>query len=51
MICEALATESLGRPAVWAGINVFPGASAQTRLLVNGTQTIVAIRLRFRGLP
>jgi len=24
MICEALATESLGRPAVLAGINVFP---------------------------
>jgi len=37
--------------AVWGGINVFPGASAQTRLLVNGTQTTVAIRLRFSGLP
>ena len=51
MLCEALATESLGRPAVLAEINVFPGASAQTRLLVNSTQTIVAIRLRFSGLP
>lgn len=51
MICEALATESLGRPAVLVEINVFPGASAQTRLLANGTQTTVAIRLRFSGLP
>jgi len=37
--------------AALAGTNVFPGASAQTRLLVSGTQTTVAIRLRFKGLP
>lgn len=51
MIWEALATESLGKPVALAGSRVFPGASAQTRLLVQGTQTTVAIRLRFRAFP
>jgi hypothetical protein len=48
MICDALATESFGRPATFAGRSTFPGARAQVRLLVKGTQTTVAIRLRFR---
>ena len=51
VIWEALATESWGRPVAFAGSSVFPGASAQVRLLVSGTQTTVAIRLRFKGLP
>ena len=48
MIWDALATESFGKPAVPAGINVLPGASAHTRLLVRGTQTTVRSRLRFK---
>jgi len=40
-ICEALATESLDKPVALAGRSTLPGASAQTRLLVNGTQTTV----------
>jgi hypothetical protein len=48
MICDALATESFGRPEIFAGRRTFPGARAQVRLLVNGTQITVAIRLRFR---
>ena len=50
-ICDALATESFGRLVALAESSVFPGASAQVRLLVRGTQTTVAIRLRFRGFP
>lgn len=51
MIWEAFATESLGRPVARAGRNTLPGASAQRRLLVKGTQTTVLRRLRFRGSP
>src|SRR5215470_4520031 len=50
-ICEALATESLDKPVALAGRSTLPGASAQTRLLVNGTQTTVRIRLRFSASP
>src|SRR3989304_6964134 len=48
MICDAFATESFCRPAALAGRSTFPGARAQVRLLVNGTQTTVAILLLFR---
>jgi hypothetical protein len=50
-ICEVLATESLGRPVAFAVSSTLPGASAQTRLLVNGTQTTVRIRLRLSASP
>src|SRR5262249_32381687 len=49
--CEVLATESLGKPVALAERSTLPGASAQTRLLVNGTQTTVRIRLRFNASP
>ena len=49
--CDAFATESFGKPATFAGSIVLPGASAQAKLLVSGTQTTVASRLRLRGLP
>ena len=51
MIWEAFATESLGRPVVRAGRNTLPGASAQRRLLVKGTQTTVFMWLRFSASP
>ncbi len=51
MLCDTLATESLGNPVAFAERRTFPGAPAQVRLLVSGTHTAVAIRLRFRGLP
>ena len=51
MTCEVLATESLGKPVVFAGKSTLPGASTQTRLLVNGTQTTVRIRLRLSASP
>jgi hypothetical protein len=51
MICDALATESFGRPVDRAGRSTLPGASAQRRLLVNGTHTTVLIRLRLRASP
>lgn len=50
-IWEAFATESLGRAVAFADSRVFPGASAQIKLLVRGTHSTVAIRLRFRELP
>ena len=50
-IWEVFATESLGRPVVRAGRITLPGASAQSRLLVNGTQTTVLTRLRFSASP
>src|SRR5688572_31457366 len=50
-ICDALATESLGRPVVRAGSSTLPGASTQRRLLVNGMHTTVLIRLRFSASP
>lgn len=51
MTCEVLATESLGKPVVFAGKSTLPGASTQTRLLVSGTQTTVRIRLRLSASP
>ena len=47
----ALATESLGNPVTFEVSSTFPGASAQRRLLVTGTQTTVAIRLRLNASP
>jgi hypothetical protein len=49
-IWEAFSTESLDRPDTFAARSAFPGAPAQTRLLVSDTQTTVAIRLRFNAL-
>ena len=46
-IWETLATESLGSPVRRAMRRTLPGAKAHLRLLVNGTQTIVPMRLRF----
>jgi hypothetical protein len=43
MICKEFATKSFGKPVTAAGSSVFPGASAQVRLLVGGTETTVAI--------
>lgn len=51
MICETLATESLGSPVARAGRSRLPGASAQARLLVKGTQTTVLMRLRLSASP
>ena len=51
MIWEALATESLGRPVARAGSSTLPGAFAQPRLLVKGTQTTVRRRLRLSESP
>ena len=51
MICDTLATESFGSPVVRAGRRTLPGASAQRRLLVKGTQTMVLMRLRFNVSP
>lgn len=45
-ICDTLATESFGKPVRRAERRRFPGAKAHLRLLVSGTQTIVAMRLR-----
>jgi hypothetical protein len=50
-ICDTFATESFERPVVRAASNALPGASTQRRLLESGTQTTVAIRLRFRASP
>ncbi len=49
--CETFATESFGSPVAPAESSTLPGASAQTRLLVSGTQTTVAILLRFSASP
>jgi hypothetical protein len=51
MICETLATESLGSPVARADRSTLPGASAHARLLVKGMQTTVPIRLRFSASP
>src|SRR5919106_2620675 len=48
---ETFATESFGRPVALAGSITLPGASAQRRLLVNGKQTIVLMRLRLKASP
>ena len=50
-ICETFATESFGSLVDLAGSSVLPGAPAQVMLLVNGTHTTVATRLRFKALP
>lgn len=51
MICDALATESFGRPVVQAGRSTLPGASTKRRVLVKGTQTTVLMRLRLSVSP
>ena len=51
MIWDTLATESLGRPVARAGSKTLPGASAQPRLRVSGTHTIVRMRLRLSVSP
>lgn len=51
MSCETFATESLGNPVSRARRIRFPGAEARRRLLVRGTTTTVAIRLRLKALP
>jgi hypothetical protein len=48
---ETFATESRGRPADRACSRTLPGASAQRRLLVSGTQATVAMRLRLNASP
>ncbi len=50
-ICEAFATEAFGNPEARAVSSTFPGASAQRRLLVSGTQIVVAMRLRLSAFP
>jgi hypothetical protein len=44
-IWDTLATESFGKPVRRAERETFPGARLHLRLLVNGTQTTVAMRL------
>ena len=51
MTADTFATESFGRPVARAASVMLPGASAHFRLLVNGTQTAVASRLRFNASP
>ena len=51
MICATFATESFGRPVIAVVNSKFPGAAAHRRLLVSGTQTAVASRLRFSASP
>ena len=52
-----MATESFGRLVRLVRLvrlddkKTFPGASAQYKLLVNGTQMTVAIRLQFKESP
>src|SRR5271154_4170818 len=46
-----LAIESFGRPVRRAESETLPGALAHRRLLVNGTHTTVAIRLRLTHRP
>ena len=48
-IRETFATESLGSPVSAAASITFPGASAHRMLLVSGTTTHVAIRLRLNA--
>lgn len=49
--CDTFATDSLGRRVIIAVRSTLPGASAHCKLLVSGTQTTVAIRLRFKASP
>ncbi len=48
---DAFATESFGSLVIPAERRTLPGASAQARLLVRGTQTTVAILLQFSASP
>ncbi len=48
-IWDTLATESFGNPVRLAERRTFPGAKPHFRLLVNGMQTTVAMRLRFNA--
>ena len=50
-ICETLATDSFGRPVNRVDSRTLPGASAHLVLLVSGTQTTVARRLRLNESP
>jgi len=50
-IWDTLATEGLGSPVMGGGRRTFPGARAHFTLLVNGTQTTVATRLRLNASP
>jgi len=50
-IWDTFATESFGSPVSFVGRRTLPGASAHARLLVSGTQTTVAILLRFMWSP
>jgi hypothetical protein len=47
---DAFAAESFGSPVPPDFNNSFSGPSARLRLLVKGTQTMVAIRLRLKAL-
>ena len=49
--CDTFATESFGKPVIPMANSTFPGASSHRRLLVSGTQTTVASRLRFKASP
>jgi len=49
--CDTFATESFESLVARAGRSTFPGASAQRRLLVRGTHTTVAMRLRLNESP
>lgn len=51
MICDTFATESFGNCVDFAASSVLPGAPAQVMLLVRGTHTTVAMRLRFNAFP
>lgn len=48
-IWDTLATESFGSPVRRAERGTFPGAKLHLRLLVKGTHTTVAMRLRFNA--
>jgi hypothetical protein len=48
---RTFATESFESPVVFASSLTLPGASPHSRLLVNGTQIVVAIRLWFNASP
>jgi hypothetical protein len=50
-ICETLATDSFGRPVNRVESTTLPGTRPHLVLLVSGTQTTVAMRLRFNESP
>jgi hypothetical protein len=51
MIWDTFATDSFGSPVALGERDTFPGARAHLRFEVSGTQTTVAIRLRFNASP